>query len=122
MAARLLEASAAALVGGRSALPADRPDRLDLPARPAGGGALLLRGLAAGARADRSAARLDRRAGSGGRAFLQFLGRKVRPRPGAIPALALHRAVLLSRAGARAHAGLDAGGGRSSRRGSGGDT
>src|SRR5262249_61483814 len=108
MAARLLEASAAAVVDGRPALSPDRPARCDLCAGPARGGGLLLCGLAIGARGHERAACLDRRARARSYPFLQFLGGEVRARPDAAAVLGVHRLVLLSRPRARPAALLGA--------------
>src|SRR5262247_190138 len=101
MAARLLEASAAAVVDRRPGLWSHWNRRSALSARAARRRHLLLCGLEARARGHRRAHRTDRRARARRHALLLLLGREVRPRSGAVAVLGLHRLVLLSRAAAR---------------------
>src|SRR5262245_6020411 len=104
MAARLLEASAAAVAARRSRLSPGRPRRGRLPARPPLGGRLSLRSVVSRAQAYRTDRGADRRRRARRRALLSVLGREIRARPDAAAVLGADRAVSLSRPdrGARA--------------------
>ena len=106
MAARLLEASAAAVVGGRRDLSRHRHRARGLSARAALGRRLHVCGVAARPRHRRRLPGADRGRGAGRHSLLQFLGAEIRARPDAASVLGADRPVSLSRA-SRASACVD---------------
>ena len=108
MAARLLEASAAAVVARRPRLSADRRRARRLHARAALGRRLHVCRLAARPRHRRRLPGADRGAGARRHPLLQFLGAEVRARPDAAAVLGDDRAVSLSGARKRPREALAA--------------
>ena len=109
MAARLLEASAAAVVGRRPRLSHHRARRRRLCARAARGRrSASTRCGCWRATSSASSRRLIAVVALEAHPLLQFLGREIRPRPDAAAVLGVHRTVLLARHRARPHPRLDA--------------
>ncbi len=108
VAARLLEASAAAVVGGRRDLSRHRLGIRGLSARAALRRRLHVCRVAARARHRRRLPGADRGRGAGGHPLLQFLGPEVRARPDAAAVLGADRPLPLSRDHARARPRLAA--------------